>query len=80
MSFSGTYCPQGSPAPIGCTPGMYCPTDMMSIPLADCLAGYYCTENSTTSMPSGVGGRLIMEIFCHENHGNTKGCTSSSLS
>ena len=35
---------------------MYCPVDMMDSPAGLCAAGYYCTINSTTDRPSGVGG------------------------
>ena len=36
----GTYCPQGSSARLACTPGMYCETDMLSLPAGNCSAAW----------------------------------------
>ena len=60
LPLPGSYCPQGSSAPMGCTPGQYCDTDMMSTPAGPCLAGYYCDGNSTTDRPSGSGGQWMV--------------------
>ena len=36
--------------------GKYCGQTGLTEPSGDCNAGYYCSGNSSTAMPSGVGG------------------------
>ncbi|XP_077985306.1 uncharacterized protein LOC144439946 [Glandiceps talaboti] len=43
----GSYCPKGSPDPIGCAKGSYNELPGQSV-CQQCPAGYYCMENATT--------------------------------
>ena len=54
---------RGSNQPTLCDPGWYCPTDGLDAPFAECKAGYYCTLESPTMTPSGVGGMYILYRF-----------------
>ena len=42
MCQPGTYCPSGSPVPIPCDAGKYCPDHGMDYSDRNCSAGYYC--------------------------------------
>lgn len=52
MCVAGTYCPEGSPAPIPCDPGSYCLHDELGSTSGLCLEGYYC--NGSTIVPNPV--------------------------
>lgn len=49
----GQYCPQGTPQPIDCDPGYFCPTYLMSdVNTANkCSAGFYCSGKAKSSTP-----------------------------
>lgn len=38
-----------------CTPGHYCPTDGLAVPVAECDPGWYCVLGSWDSQPAYLG-------------------------
>lgn len=48
---AGTFCPQGSTAPVPCTPGYYCQTDKLPSVSGECLPGYYCSGSAILPNP-----------------------------
>ena len=51
MCKKGTFCPQGSTAPISCTPGYYCLEDKLPNVSGECGAGYYCNGSAIEQHP-----------------------------
>ena len=47
----GTFCPEGSPYPRDCTPGMYCGDYELSSPSGPCAVGYYCPGGISVASP-----------------------------
>ncbi len=48
----GFYCPKGSPKPLICKPGQYCPHEALSEPIGNCSEGYYCLAGASSSKPT----------------------------
>ena len=44
----GHFCPSGSPLPLSCSLGMYCPYSMLSAPFDFCSEGFFCNGSSST--------------------------------
>ena len=78
LYFSGTYCPEGSSAPIPCTAGQYCDIDELDSPTGNCTAGYYCDISEVVPNPAECSlGRYCpsgtpIEIQCDPGTFNSK--------
>ena len=64
----GYYCPMGAPLPISCTPGMYCPYELLAEPFGVCNAGYFCNGSATSPE----------QFPCAPGHYCTKGSNNST--
>lgn len=55
-----------------CTPGMYCETEGMVAPTANCSEGHYCTGAAETAQP--LNHNVSTERYLEFYHGNASSC------
>ena len=78
--FSGSYCPEGSPAPVPCSLGQYCDTDELDAPTGNCTAGYFCAGGEVAPNPveCNLGhycpAGTTIEVACAPGTFNSKYC------
>lgn len=79
---AGYFCPEGSSAPIPCTPGKYCESDKLATVSGECLAGYYC--NGTTVIKNPVnettGDICPKGHYCPTGSGYPIACEAGTFS
>ena len=78
----GSYCPQGSPRPLICKPGQYCPNQGLALPLANCSEGYYCLAGASSPNPTdGVTGNICPAgAYCPTGSHNYTLCPPGTFS
>ena len=78
----GYYCPTGSPQPLICKPGQYCPQEGLSLPLANCSAGYYCLAGASSQKPTDkvTGDICPAGAYCPEGSLNYTLCPPGTYS
>ncbi|WAR11139.1 hypothetical protein MAR_036215 [Mya arenaria] len=74
--YPGFYCPEGSAKKIKCDPGTYCQTATLSAPTGNCSAGYYCTLEASSFMPTDntTGNICPMGHSCPEGSSTPTVC------
>ena len=74
----GSYCPEGSPAPISCPLGQYCELDELDTPTGNCSAGYFCNGGAVDPDPAECSlghfcpSGTTIEVACEPGTFNSK--------
>ena len=76
----GTFCPEGSDAPISCSAGSYCSSDGLSNVTGPCQAGYFCSGGATIPNPVNetFGDVCPQGHYCPEGSGAAQACLAGT--
>ncbi|XP_033122761.1 uncharacterized protein LOC117121631 [Anneissia japonica] len=74
----GTYCPEGSSAPVDCDYGKYCADYELPAPTEDCTAGFYCPRGQERPDPPAF--TCPVGYYCVQGAGWPTACPNGTFS